>query len=310
MKTTSQSFLREYQAAMQAYLSNAGEPALERAYELGRRALDQGLGVLDFGAVYHRALRAVLRSRRTPVECVQTVKALESFFVESLSPYEMTHRGYRDAHAALRRLNELLEDETKKIAHALHDESGQFLVAVHIALEDLANGLPSRFQAPVQKVRAALNEMEEQLRRLSRELRPPILDDLGLLAALQILADGFSRRSGLKVVLAGLTDERLPPEIEIAFYRIVQEALTNVSKHARASSAVIRFERPTKALLNCSIRDDGAGFDAPRVLGARVKKGLGLIGIQERLKALDAALEIKSCPGSGTELLIQVPLGG
>lgn len=294
---------------MREYLSNAGEAALERAYELGRRALDQGLGVVDLGASYHRALRAMLQSSRTSAECIQTVKSLEGFFIENLSPYEMTHRGYRDAHRALCRLNELLEDETKKIAHALHDESGQHLVAVHIALENLAADLPPEFQIRVQKVRSALDEMEEQLRRLARELRPPILDDLGLRPALGYLADGFSKRSGMKIDLAGLTDDRFSPEIEIAFYRVVQEALTNVSKHAGASCVAIQFQRQTERSLKCSIRDDGAGFDVPRVLGTRTRKGLGLTGIQERLKALGATLEIKSCRGRGTELVIQVPLG-
>lgn len=294
---------------MREHLSHAGEATLARAYDLGREALDQGLGVVDLGELYHRALAAALRSARSPAECDRTVQALESFFVESFAPFEMTHRSFREAHATMRYLNELLEDEAKRIAFALHDESGQLLVAVHLALEALMRDLPPGFEAHAQKMRAALGEMEEQLRRFSRELRPPILDDLGLLPALRFLTDGFSKRSGLAVKLEGAGDERFPPLIEIALYRIVQEALTNVSKHAKASNILIRFERSAKTLLKCSIRDDGVGFDVPGVSGRRARKGLGLPGIRERLKALSATLEIKSRPGDGTELLIQIPVG-
>lgn len=309
MKAASQTLLREYQAAMREHLSRPGEETLQHAYQLGRKALDQGLGVVDAGELYHRALAAALRSTRTPAERDKTVEALETFFVESLSPYEMTHRSHREAHATLRHLNELLEDEAKRVARDLHDESGQLLVAAHLALEALVQDLPPGFETQTQKVRAALDDVESQLRRLSHELRPPILDDLGLLPALQFLAHGFSMRSGIEVTLAGVADDRYPPLIEIALYRIAQEALTNVSKHAKASCVAIRLERPRKTLLNVSIRDDGAGFDAQRISGARVRRGLGLRGIQERLKAVHGTLEIKSGPGCGTELRIQVPLG-
>ncbi|MGH9326398.1 MAG: sensor histidine kinase [Terriglobia bacterium] len=309
MRTPSRSLLRAYQAAIEEHLSGAGEAALKHGYEVGRRALDQGLGIVDLGALYQRALACVLSSASTTAECVKIVESLESLFVESLSPYEMTHRGYRESYAALRHLNDLLEDEAKRIALALHDESGQLLVAVHLALEELSRSLPAGFEMGVHRVRTALEEMEGQLHRLSRELRPPILDDLGLLPALQFLVDGVSRRSGLSVALAGLSKERLPPLVEIVLYRIVQEALNNATSHAKARRVIIRFERPGKAILHCSIQDDGIGFDVPEVWGARGKKGLGLAGMQERLKALDGTLEIKSSPGGGTELRIQVPLG-
>lgn len=294
---------------MKDHLSHASERTLERAYELGRQALDQGLGVVDAGELYHRALVAALHAARAPAECEQTLQALGSFFVESLAPYEMTHRSNVEAHETLRHLNQLLEDEAKRFASALHDESGQHLVAVHIALELLVQDLPPGFENQIQKVRAALGEMESQLRRLSRELRPPILDDLGLSPALSSLVDGFSSRTGIQVTLEGVTRERYTPTIETALYRIVQEALTNVSKHAKASCVTIRFERPRKTVLKCSIQDNGAGFDTQRVLGSRSKRGLGLLGIQERLKALHGEIVIESSPGNGTTLLLQVPLG-
>lgn len=286
------------------YLAEAGESGLEQAYELGRKALDSGLGVVELAAVYHQALRSCLRSATTADDCLQRVKSLGGFFVESLSPFEMTHRGYRDAHAALRRLNEMMEDQAKRIAHELHDESGQLLVAVHIALQELALDLPAVFEGRIQKAKAGLDEIEEHLRRLSHELRPTILDDLGLVPALQFLAQGVSQRSGLIATVEGSTDGRLPPMAETTVYRIMQESLNNVVRHAKARRVIIRLRGGAKTPLWCSIQDDGVGFD---VSSAKAKRGLGLIGIEERLKALGGSLEIRSSPGGGTELLAQIP---
>src|SRR2546425_13300831 len=97
----------------------------------------------------------------------------------------MTHRGFREGVAALRRLNEMLEEEARRIAHALHDEAGRLLVSVHLALQEAAGGLPPRVRDRLEKVREPLDEIEKHLRRLSHELRPTILDDLGLLPALE-----------------------------------------------------------------------------------------------------------------------------
>jgi signal transduction histidine kinase len=300
---------REYQAAMKQHLAEGGETALAQAYKLGRKALEQGLGVVDMGVLYHRALQAVLGPARTPVECVEALKLLEKFFVESLSPFEMTHRGYRDAHVALRRLNEMLENDAKRIAHALHDESGQLLVATHLALEELARELQPCLHGKLQKVQAALEEMEEQLRRLSREIRPAALDDLGLLPALEHLAEGFSKRTKLAIEVRGSAERGLPPLVEIALYRAVQEALTNVAKHARATRVTIHVQQSPRSMICCSIQDDGKGFDVSRALAAGIEGGLGLPGIQERFKALGGSVEIQSSAGSGTEIRIQVPLG-
>ncbi|MGH9446536.1 MAG: sensor histidine kinase, partial [Terriglobia bacterium] len=246
MKPISRLLLRECEAVMRTHLEKGGEATLEQGYELGRKALDQGLGVVDMGAIYQRALAEVLASVPTRPACLRAVKSLEGLFVETLSPYEMTHRGYRDAHATLRRLNELLEDEAKRIAHALHDESGQLLVAVYIAIEELACELPHNFHGKIQSVRTALDEMEEQLRNLSRELRPPLLDDLGLMPALEFLIQGFANRTKLEVALKGSTGARVPAPVEFAIYRIVHEALTNINKHAKASRALIQIGRPSK----------------------------------------------------------------
>ena len=215
----------------------------------------------------------------------------------------------RRAQEALRRLNERLEEEARRIAHALHDEAGQLLASVHLALEEVARELPAPAAERFRAVRPLLDVIEEQLRRLSHELRPTVLDDLGLVPALEFLAGGVSKRAGIAVTVEGSTGGRLRPGIETALYRIAQEALTNVTKHARATCASIRLGRQGE-LLRCSVRDDGIGFDLPSLQARRGAQGLGLIGIRERVGALGGSLEISSAPGQGTDLAITIPLDG
>lgn len=295
---------QEYASAFREYLAGAGEAALKRAYELGRRAVAEGLGVLEMAALHHEALAPLLGE----VDGSRAIKAAESVLMEGLSPFEMTHRGYRDANLALRRLNEKLEEETKRIAHELHDEAGQLLACVHIALADVARELPGARQR-LEEVQGMLDRIEEQLRRLSHELRPTILDDLGLLPALEFLADGVSGRAKIPVTVEGSTRGRLSPAVETALYRVAQEALTNATKHASPTHLWIRLEHEER-LIRCVVQDDGVGFDVGAVLGGKNgERGLGLIGMKDRVGAVGGRLEIISGPGNGTTLLVEIPLG-
>lgn len=213
----------------------------------------------------------------------------------------------KQAEVALRRLNEALEQESRRIAHALHDDAGQLLAVVHIALDDCARDLPPDAKDRLQQVKAHLDRIETQLRHLSHELRPTILDNLGLVPALEFLADGVSKRAGLSITVQGSTEGRLPVPIETALYRCAQESLANVTKHAKATSVQIQLNREAQEI-RCAIRDDGIGFDLPAVADKTGDRGLGLIGIQERLKVLDGALQITTAPGQGTLLLMSIPL--
>ena len=281
--------------------------ALGAAYELGRAAITEGKGILDFAAMHQAALVAIVSESCTIGDATRVLCGAGEFLAEGLSAYEITHRGFREAIASLRHLNETLEQEIQRIARAVHDEAGQLLVAVHLALADAARDLPSPLHNSLQPVFGLLDQIEKQLRRLSHELRPTVLDDLGLAPAIRFLADGFSKRTGLAVpVISGL-QERLPKNVETTVYRIVQEALTNAAKHSGAQTVKIQLERVGR-VLRCAIVDDGTGFDVSEVLGAKPRKGLGLLGIQERLNAIGGTLKFRSAPGKGTELLIQLPL--
>ena len=211
----------------------------------------------------------------------------------------------RRSEEALRRMNQTLEEETKRLAHEVHDEAGQLIATAQLALADVALEMPASSREGVAKVSRVLDEVADQLRRLAHELRPTVLDDLGLLSALEFLSQGVIKRTGLDVRVEGSTAGRLDPIIETTLYRVVQEAVLNVVKHARARSVIIRVEHgPTH--IRCSIRDDGVGFDA----GGQPKgpRGLGLLGIGHRVETLGGRLEIRTRLGQGTTLVVGIPV--
>jgi signal transduction histidine kinase len=299
-------FEEEYRLAFVEYSQHGGEAALGRAYELGRRAISEKKSLMEIASLHHQALQGMLADSQGAARYQELLGAAAEFLAETLSPHEMAHRGVQDAIAALRQFNETLEEEIKRIAYAVHDEAGQLLVAVHLALADVARGLPERQREQVRRIEELLNQVEKQLRRYSHELRPTILDDLGWIPAIRFLAEGNSKRANLSIQIKTTVVGRLPGPMETALYRIVQEALTNAAKHSKASRVWIRIGRKSH-LFSCSIEDDGVGFDVRAVQSDGKRRGLGLIGMQERLNGIGGTLSIDSRRGQGTKLLIQLP---
>jgi signal transduction histidine kinase len=300
-------FEDEYRTSLRDYAAGGGEPALGRAYELGRRALTEQKSLVELASLHHQAVVVLFHGPESEKRREELLRLSGEFLAECLSPYEMAHRGFQDAVKALRQLNETLEEEIKRIAYAVHDEAGQLLVAVHLALAEVAVELPTPQQAKFTQIEELLTEVEKHLRRYSHELRPTILDDLGWVPAIRFLADGVSKRANLPIHIDATVSERLPSSVETTLYRIVQEALTNAVKHAKASNVWIRAWRENLVLC-CSIRDDGGGFDSSQAHAARGQKGLGLIAMQERVSAIGGTLHIQSSLGSGTELSVQIHL--
>jgi signal transduction histidine kinase len=300
-------FEDEYHSALREFAAGGGEPALGRAYELGRRALTEQKSLVEMASLHHQAVLALVRDMEGEKHQEELLRASAEFLAECLSPYEMAHRGFQDAVTALRQLNETLEEEIKRIAYAVHDEAGQLLVAVHLALAEVALELPAPQQAQFAKIKEMLNQVEKHLRRYSHELRPTILDDLGWIPAIRFLAEGISKRANLPIHIDAAVSGRPPSAIETTLYRVVQEALTNAVKHARATNVWIRAWKENLVLC-CSIRDDGGGFDSSQARAARNRKGLGLIAMQERVTAIGGSLRIESGPGLGTELSIRILL--
>ncbi len=203
------------------------------------------------------------------------------------------------------------EDERKRIARELHDETAQSLTTLLIRLKMLERAKSeSELQGQIQELRLLTVETLEAVRKLAVELRPATLDDLGLVAALDAYAESYGSRIPLEVHFSAesLDDDsyRLPPQVELVLYRVVQEALTNVAKHADASTVEVQLARSGDEVL-ATIDDDGIGFDVVEVMRSR-ERGLGLFGMQERLALVHGQLSIESQPGTGTHILARVPL--
>lgn len=280
--------------AFRVHLEAGDERTLNQAYECGRTALAEGLGVLDMAVLVSRATACARAAEDGP-----TAARLEEFLLECFSPFEMAHRGAREANEALRRMDERREEHLRRVARELHDETGQLLATLHAALEGLRPHLVPGGDAPLERTFGLLRQMEDEIRRLAHELRPVILDDLGLVPALLFLGEGVTHRSGVTVTVRGSTDGRLPPAVETALYRVVQEALTNVARHARASRATVELER-TEGAVSCRVRDDGWGFDPTAPFPSERRRGIGLEGMRERVAQLGGAFEVRSGPGHGT----------
>jgi signal transduction histidine kinase len=296
MITTRDHLADEYASWLRVHLDGAGEAPLCHAYEIGREALAAGLGVLDVVAIHFAAVRTL---HPDP-------SGAEAFLIEALSPFEIVHRGCHEANSALRRVNEALESEARRIAHALHDDAGPLLVAVHMALHELDRELPVGARRRVGDVRERLDHLEQQLRRLSHELRPMVLEDVGLSAALAFLAEGVAIRAGVPVSVDCRADG-LSATAQTVIYRIVQQALINVGKHAHATRADVRVTQEAQGV-RCAIADDGIGFDLDGLgAGHDDSRGLGLVGMRERAIALGGTLEVSTAPGGGTMVLVTIP---
>jgi signal transduction histidine kinase len=226
------------------------------------------------------------------------LRLAEQFAVRASIAVDLSRRVARDS---LRRVVAGQEIERRRLARELHDETGQALTSILLglrALEDANTGVA------VDELRELVVSTLQDVRRLAVQLRPKALDDFGLVPALERLAQTFSESSGIRVQLeARVGDERMPPEVETTVYRIVQEALTNVVKHAEASEVSILLVR-RDATLAAVVEDNGGGFDPEAVRS----DSLGVEGMRERVALHDGRLTVESAPGSGTTLRVEVPL--
>jgi signal transduction histidine kinase len=231
------------------------------------------------------------------------LRLAETFAARAALAVDLSERIASDS---LRRVVEAQELERRRLARELHDETGQALTSILLGLK----GLEERFDDP--ESRAATAELRElvvstlqDVRRLAVELRPSALDDFGLVAALERLATSFTEQSGIAVDFqTSLGGERLSGEVETALYRIVQESLTNVVKHARARHVSILLTRKSGSI-KAVIEDDGQGFDPAE----GTLEGFGLVGMRERLALLGGRLQVESGGEAGTTIAAEVPSG-
>ena len=229
-----------------------------------------------------------------------------------------TFNGMLDAAAVNReRLREIAsaalnaaEEERKRIARELHDETAQLLAALLIRIRVVKNQSdPQAVDALLEEMRREVGHALEGVRRFARGLRPAALDELGLVPAIESHVRSIREITDIRLSFdADAADgEEPPPEVSLAVYRIVQEALSNVVRHSGAARAAVRVWREADRLV-VTVEDDGRGFSVPAVREAG--RGLGLFGMGERAAYLGGRVDVQSAPGTGTRVRAEIPLGG
>ncbi len=207
-----------------------------------------------------------------------------------------------------RQILQAQEAERHRLARDLHDEAAQALTSllVHLRLLERAH-TPAEAQSRVQELRQLTAQALEEVRRVALDLRPTILDDLGLGPALAWRVDEINKLDGMHatIKIEGLA-ARLPREVELVFYRVGQEALSNVARHAEATTVTVLLQRQN-GQVTLAIVDDGQGFD-PATPKQAAGHGFGLLGMRERLGMIGGTLVIRSTPGQGTEIIADAPL--
>jgi signal transduction histidine kinase len=282
-----------------------GAPILLRGRNLGNLYLTDKQGAAEF--------------TEEDEQLIQVLAAHAAIAIDSARLYEQTNetlaQRVRELHAAneqLQRLTALVitaqEEERRRIARELHDDTAQALTSVLVRMRLLAR------QATRDEVRDGLYELLELttdaldgVRRMALDLRPSTLDDLGLVPAVESYAREFGERWGIAVRtrVQGLSG-RLPPDRELIVYRVIQEALTNVAKHAGATTVEISLQGEGEHLI-ATVRDNGRGFAVAQTLEAR-ERGLGLFGMQERAQLAGGYVDVQSTPGAGTTVSLVAPL--
>jgi signal transduction histidine kinase len=345
MKQAPQEILDAYGAALRDYLHGGAESALLNAYEAGRDAVEAGLGVLDMIAVHSEALDLVLAESATSDEALTQAKDSAGLLLETLGPFEMAYRGFREANERLASLAESLEqqvldrtaelettarrlrridrervklleslvstaeEERRRIAVDIHDDTIQKMSAVAMRLDMLrVDHRELEGDQALSKLSETVVSAIDSLRHLLFELSPPALDTSGLLEALRLYLDQQSK-------LDGAPDYRIehqlrtepPLHTRTVLYRIAQEALTNAKKHARATRIhVLVADRDAGHLIR--VQDDGVGFAVQR--RAHPLPGhLGLIAMRQRAEMAGGEFSITSTPGEGTTVESWLPSG-
>jgi signal transduction histidine kinase len=241
--------------------------------------------------------------------CGMALACATAFYILGLEEQTLAHlREVSRARQELRnlsaRLVETQENERKKISRELHDAVGQGMSAVQFELHDLGVALspyPEALRTRVDRIRELVESSVAMVRHMALLLRPSMLDDLGLAAALKWQAGQISKSTGVRIEIVDALPHELPEEHKLCIFRVVQEALNNVCRHARASSVEIALLAEHEKI-SVLIRDDGRGFRLPTT------GGLGLIGMQERVESLGGALTVSSEPGKGASIEACLPL--
>jgi signal transduction histidine kinase len=340
------------------------------ARQIGRRAVAMGLDTLDLAGIHEHALLAILKPVSSSVARDQIIRRARSFFAESITPMEETHRAAREIAVNLGRLNHDLsrrtvdlaasnrdlrreitlrrtaertlrqseqracrlleqskrmqhelrllsrrvlsvqEEERKRISRELHDVIAQMLTGINVRLATLKIDAAASTRGLGRKISRTQRMVEKSVdvvHRFARELRPAILDDLGLIPALHSFLKRFIKETGIRASLTAFAGvEKLSAAKRTVLYRVAQEALTNVARHARAGRVDVNI-RLLRNAVHMQVKDDGRSFDADRTMRAKANRSMGLLGMRERVEMVGGSFNIVSSPGKGTSIETRVP---
>ncbi|HEV8572851.1 MAG TPA: ATP-binding protein [Actinomycetota bacterium] len=334
----------QYREALETYLTSADESGLWRAYDLGRQSLQSGIGVLDLVLLHRRVLDRRFEDPVTPAQVIRLVdvEGAADFLLEALAPYEMAQRVLQEetddllrrteraqeastrhqralgrALAAVDRLEQerrrlaadlvdAEEKERQRIAAEVHDDSLQVLSALDLRIQTLvrAEGDGER-RGALESAQEIVRLASDRLRCLVFDLRPPELDRVGLGVVLRASLERLSAESGIEIDLQDEMESPPPPDSGIVLYRIAQEALANVRRHAHAGTAVVTLSQQDGGFL-LQVRDDGRGFD-PAERAGQSSKHFGLTVMRERAETVGGWIRVESLPGKGTVVEAWVP---
>jgi signal transduction histidine kinase len=286
----------EYRALLEYSAVHPGEEPLRRAFAFARKAVLNGLGVIDMAAVHRAAMDQTSHPKSAHFQA-RSRECLE----EALGAFEMVQRGFPEARNAMRHINELLEREAERIAQTLHDEAGQTIAALCIWIDDLECD-QAACVTQTGRLKKLVEDAGNLFRGISHELRPPLLEHEGLAPALGALCESLSSRRGLRITFRDDLQRRLAGPVEKVLYRTAQVGLANVVRHAHAENAVVSIGISGDSIV-CAIRDDGRGIGS----GSAPSGGLGLEGVRERAVALGGRIEAGPVRPHGFELQIFLP---
>lgn len=288
-----------------AFPDTLDAPHLKSFLSVPLRSQGRVLGVINIASRGPRAFS-------TPdIQLLGSIAAQVSGAIENASLHREVQRKEEVRGELLQEMLSIQEVERKRIARELHDETSQSLASLVASLEAMAGMLPEgadKIRERMKKTQSLSISILDEIHKLIYELRPSLLDDLGLVAAARWLAENNLETAGIKVEFqtAG-REKRLPFHLEATLFRVIQEAFSNITRHARANNAAVRLEF-RKNMVRVRIEDDGRGFDVAEAIKSQNRpRGLGLLGMKERVELVAGTLEIRSRPGGGTRIDIEIP---
>ena len=262
----------------------------------------------------HRRLDALtasnLKLKREIVHRQEVEKALKKSQQEQSQLLKRTRLQQRQLRSLTHQMLHAQEEERKRISRELHDVIAQSLVGINVHLAGITHGgadNPAGFQRKIARTRRLVEQAVDIVHRFARELRPTMLDDLGLIPALQMFLKDFMESTGIRVSLKAFAGiEHLPATVRTVLYRIAQEALANVARHSKASRVEVSV-RHADCMIRMEIKDNGQGFEVDAASRAKKNSRLGLLGMKERAEMIGGLFQVESAPGDHTTVRVEIP---